>query len=173
MQHALYAPGLGYYVAGSTKFGAGGDFVTAPEVSPVFGRVLARQCAEVLADVADGAILEYGAGSGKLARDILETLARLDALPDRYEILEVSADLQERQAQYLRAERTRCSMRFPWNASSVARTGSSSCVSRSKATGFVWPRRQRRKTCCRPCTRLKRIWAGACHPAISPKFLRD
>jgi len=104
MQHVLYAPGLGYYAAGSTKFGAGGDFVTAPEVSPVFGRVLARQCAEVLADVANGAILEYGAGSGKLARDILETLARLDALPDRYEILEVSADLQERQAQYLRAE---------------------------------------------------------------------
>ncbi len=104
MQHALYAPGLGYYVAGSTKFGAGGDFVTAPEVSPVFGRVLARQCAEVLAEAANGAILEYGAGSGKLARNILETLARLDALPDRYEILEVSADLQERQAQYLRAE---------------------------------------------------------------------
>jgi SAM-dependent MidA family methyltransferase len=104
MHHALYAPGLGYYAAGSTKFGADGDFVTAPEVSPVFGRVLARQCAEVLANVTDGAILEYGAGSGKLAGDILETLARLDALPDRYEILEVSADLQERQARYLRAE---------------------------------------------------------------------
>lgn len=104
MHHALYTPGLGYYTAGSTKFGATGDFVTAPEVSALFGRVLGRQCAEVLADLNRGAILEYGAGSGKLARDILETLARLDALPERYEILEVSADLQERQAQFLREE---------------------------------------------------------------------
>ncbi|MDH3491879.1 MAG: SAM-dependent methyltransferase [Gammaproteobacteria bacterium] len=114
MQHALYAPGLGYYTAGSSKFGADGDFVTAPEVSPVFGRVLARQCAEVLADVHGGAILEYGAGSGKLARDILETLARLDALPERYEILEVSAELQERQARYLRAEIPDLVSRVSW-----------------------------------------------------------
>ncbi|MGB5332933.1 MAG: SAM-dependent methyltransferase [Woeseiaceae bacterium] len=104
MQHALYAPGLGYYTAGSSKFGPDGDFVTAPEVSSVFGRVLARECAEVLADVQGGAILEYGAGSGKLARDILETLARLNALPERYEILEVSAELQERQSRYLQEE---------------------------------------------------------------------
>jgi SAM-dependent MidA family methyltransferase len=114
MQHALYAPGLGYYAAGSSKFGADGDFVTAPEVSPVFGRVLARQCAEVLADVHGGAIIEYGAGSGKLARDILEALARLDALPERYEILEVSADLQERQARYLRAEIPDLVSRVSW-----------------------------------------------------------
>ena len=57
MQHALYAPGLGYYAAGSTKFGAAGDFVTAPEVSSVFGHVVARQCAEVLGQVEDGAVL--------------------------------------------------------------------------------------------------------------------
>ncbi len=114
MQHALYAPGLGYYAAGSSKFGADGDFVTAPEVSPVFGRVLARQCAEVLADVHGGAILEYGAGTGKLARDILEALARLDALPERYEILEVSAELQERQARYLRAEIPELVSRVSW-----------------------------------------------------------
>lgn len=114
MQHALYAPGLGYYAAGSTKFGAGGDFVTAPEVSPVFGRVLARQCAEVLAGMRDGAILEYGAGSGKLARDILEALARHDALPARYEILEVSADLRERQEKYLRAELPELVSRVSW-----------------------------------------------------------
>jgi len=101
MHHALYAPGLGYYTAGSTKFGAEGDFVTAPEVSPVFGRVLARQCAEVLANVGGGAIVEYGAGSGKLARDILRELAQHDALPERYEIVEVSADLQDRQARLL------------------------------------------------------------------------
>ena len=104
MHHALYAPGLGYYTAGSTKFGADGDFVTAPEVSPVFGRVLARQCAEVLADVSGGSIVEYGAGSGKLARDILRELAQQDALPERYEIVEVSADLQDRQARLLRDE---------------------------------------------------------------------
>lgn len=104
MQHALYAPGLGYYVAGASKFGAEGDFVTAPEVSPIFGRVLARQCAEVLAEVGGGAILEYGAGSGRLARDILVALWELDALPVRYEILEVSPDLQQRQASYLQTE---------------------------------------------------------------------
>jgi SAM-dependent MidA family methyltransferase len=114
MQHALYAPGLGYYAAGSRKFGAEGDFVTAPEVSPVFGRVLARQCAEVLEKVNKGVILEYGAGTGKLARDILETLARLDALPERYEILEVSADLQERQVQYLSAEIPDLVSRVSW-----------------------------------------------------------
>ncbi|MBU2677303.1 MAG: SAM-dependent methyltransferase [Gammaproteobacteria bacterium] len=114
MHQALYAPGLGYYAAGSVKFGADGDFVTAPEVSPVFGRVLARQCAEVLRDVDRGSILEYGAGSGRLARDILETLAELDALPERYEILEVSADLQERQHQYLSAVMPELVSRVSW-----------------------------------------------------------
>jgi SAM-dependent MidA family methyltransferase len=114
MQHALYAPGLGYYAAGSTKFGAAGDFVTAPEVSSVFGHVLARQCAEVLGEVQGGAILEYGAGSGKLARDVLEALARLDALPECYEILEVSADLQERQSQYLSKEIPDLVSRVSW-----------------------------------------------------------
>ena len=116
MHLALYAPGLGYYAAGTTKFGPGGDFVTAPEVSSVFGRVLARQCAEVLAGMKDGAILEYGAGSGKLARDILDALARHDALPERYEILEVSADLQERQEQYLHAEIPDLASRVSWIA---------------------------------------------------------
>lgn len=102
MQHALYAPGLGYYVAGSSKFGAAGDFVTAPEVSPLFGRVLARQCAAVLAEVPESGILEFGAGSGRLAVDLLLALAALDALPDRYSILEVSPDLRQRQETLLR-----------------------------------------------------------------------
>lgn len=102
MQHALYAPGLGYYTAGSTKLGASGDFVTAPEVSAVFGAVVARQVAEVLQQVGDGEILEYGAGSGKLAADVLETLQRIDALPSAYRILEVSPDLRERQEANLR-----------------------------------------------------------------------
>jgi len=104
MQHALYAPGLGYYAAGTAKFGAAGDFVTAPEVSSVFGRVLARQCAEVLAGVDGGTILEYGAGSGRLAVDMLRALDELGALPGRYDILEVSADLRERQEQLLQLE---------------------------------------------------------------------
>ena len=101
MQHALYAPGLGYYAAGATKFGEAGDFITAPEVSSVFGRIVARQCAEVLAQIDGGEILEYGAGSGKLAVDILGCLAELDALPPAYRILEVSADLRERQEECL------------------------------------------------------------------------
>lgn len=105
MHHALYAPGLGYYSAGTTKFGAAGDFITAPEVSSVFGFILARQCAEVLAQIEAGSILEFGAGSGKLAADVLTKLAEMDALPEGgYRILEVSADLRERQESFLRSE---------------------------------------------------------------------
>ena len=102
MELALYAPGLGYYSAGSRKLGAAGDFVTAPELSPLFGRTLARQLAELLAQgVPD--IIELGAGSGALAAVLLEELAALGRLPQRYRILEVSADLRERQQQRLRA----------------------------------------------------------------------
>lgn len=100
MALALYAPGLGYYSAGARKFGAGGDFTTAPEISPLFGRCLARQCREVLA-ATGGSILEFGAGTGALAATVLETLATLDALPERYFILEVSADLRARQQERL------------------------------------------------------------------------
>ncbi len=114
MHHALYAPGLGYYAAGATKLGAEGDFVTAPEVSPIFGRILARQCAEVLGELGGGSILEYGAGSGRLARDVLTALDELGVLPERYEILEVSADLKERQARFLRAELPRLFSRITW-----------------------------------------------------------
>jgi SAM-dependent MidA family methyltransferase len=96
MELALYAPGLGYYSAGSTKLGAGGDFVTAPEVSDLFGRCLARQCAAVLA-VTGGDILELGAGSGRMAAVVLGELAAQGVLPGRYAILEVSADLAARQ----------------------------------------------------------------------------
>ena len=102
MQYALYAPGLGYYTAGSTKFGEAGDFITAPEVSAVFGGIVARQCAEVLGQLGGGEILEYGAGSGKLAADVLAALQGLDALPSGYKILEVSPDLRERQEACLR-----------------------------------------------------------------------
>ncbi len=101
MHHALYAPALGYYCAGTTKFGEAGDFITAPETSSVFGHVLARQCAGVLAEVASPSILEFGAGSGKLAADILTMLAEMNAAPDSYRILEVSAELRERQEAFL------------------------------------------------------------------------
>ena len=96
MELALYAPGLGYYSAGAAKFGAAGDFVTAPELSPLFGRTLARQVAQVL-ELTGGEVLELGAGSGRLALDLLRELERLGTLPVRYHILEVSADLRERQ----------------------------------------------------------------------------
>ena len=72
MHHALYAPGLGYYTAGSTKFGEAGDFVTAPEISPIFSRVLARQAAAVFEQMGDPSshnVLEFGAGTGVLAAD--------------------------------------------------------------------------------------------------------
>src|ERR1700733_10847371 len=96
MELALYAPGLGYYSAGAVKLGAGGDFLTAPEMSRLFGQCLARQCAQVLA-VTGGGVLEFGAGSGAMAATVLEALAELGALPDQYAILEVSADLAARQ----------------------------------------------------------------------------
>jgi SAM-dependent MidA family methyltransferase len=104
MHHALYAPRLGYYSAGAAKFGPSGDFVTAPEVSPVFGRVLARQCASILSEIESPSILEFGAGSGRLAVDVLRKLSDFDALPERYLVLEVSADLRERQEDLLRRE---------------------------------------------------------------------
>jgi SAM-dependent MidA family methyltransferase len=100
MQLALYAPGLGYYSAGSTKLGAGGDFVTAPEISDLFSRCLARQCVPVL-KAAGRQILELGAGTGRMAGGLLRELAALGELPERYAILEVSADLAERQRAHL------------------------------------------------------------------------
>ncbi|HNP37731.1 MAG TPA: SAM-dependent methyltransferase [Woeseiaceae bacterium] len=114
MQLALYAPQSGYYVAGATKFGRAGDFVTAPEISPLFGNVLARQCAAVLSGMAAGSILELGAGSGRLAVDVLLKLAELDALPARYEILEVSADLKERQLATIREAAPQFADRVRW-----------------------------------------------------------
>ncbi|MBV2090262.1 MAG: SAM-dependent methyltransferase [Candidatus Thiodiazotropha sp. (ex Ctena orbiculata)] len=103
MDMALYAPGLGYYVAGSRKFGDQGDFITAPEVSPLFAQCLARQLAPILDLLPSADILEFGAGSGILAADLLEALAALDQLPDRYQILEVSPELKSRQRETLQA----------------------------------------------------------------------
>ena len=78
MRLALYAPGLGYYSAGATKLGSSGDFVTAPEMGSLFSRCLARQCADVL-QVTGGEILELGAGSGRMAADVLTELAAIDS----------------------------------------------------------------------------------------------
>jgi SAM-dependent MidA family methyltransferase len=100
MELALYAPGLGYYSAGSAKIGFGGDFVTAPEISDLFSRCVASQCAQVLS-VTGGEILELGAGTGRMAAAVLEALAAAGVLPERYSILEVSADLAERQRERL------------------------------------------------------------------------
>jgi SAM-dependent MidA family methyltransferase len=97
MAMALYEPGLGYYSAGARKFGASGDFVTAPEVAPVFSRCVATQCAQVLEALGGGDVLELGAGSGVMAAAILAELERQGRLPGRYRILDVSADLRERQ----------------------------------------------------------------------------
>ncbi len=106
MELALYAPGLGYYSAGSRKFGESGDFVTAPEISCLFSQTLARQVSEVLSSLDEsgfekGDVLEVGGGSGVMAADMLAELERLQNLPNHYFILELSADLRQRQKETL------------------------------------------------------------------------
>ncbi len=96
MELALYAPGLGYYSGNARKFGAAGDFVTAPELSPLFAQTLAAQVEPILAASAPH-ILEAGAGSGALAVGLLRELERRGALPERYDILELSGELRARQ----------------------------------------------------------------------------
>ena len=99
MELALYEPGLGYYAGGAQKFGnhaAGGDFLTAPEITPLFAQALARQVAQVLAASAP-LVVEAGAGSGRLAADLLPALDALGCLPERYQILELSGALRARQ----------------------------------------------------------------------------
>lgn len=103
MELALYAPGLGYYSGGLRKFGAGGDFVTAPELGSVFARLLARQCAEILAPLGTADILEAGAGSGALAAATLAELEVSGRLPREYLILELSTELRARQRDALTA----------------------------------------------------------------------
>ena len=99
MELALYAPGMGYYCGGAAKFGGTGDFVTAPEISPLFGKAVAQQGAQVLECMGENSnnILEFGAGSGKLALDLLLEMEKLERLPKHYFILEVSGELQNRQ----------------------------------------------------------------------------
>jgi len=114
MQLALYAPGLGYYAAGAHKLGAGGDFVTAPELSPVFGRCLASEVGGILAVLGGGDVLEVGAGSGALAAELLAALERAGRLPRRYLILETSPDLRHRQQAALAALPAALGARLAW-----------------------------------------------------------
>lgn len=97
MHQALYTPGLGYYSGGAVKFGAGGDFVTAPELTPLFGRCVAQQIGEVIAHRPDADVVELGPGTGALAADVLAELDALHALPGRYALLDVSGELRARQ----------------------------------------------------------------------------
>jgi len=115
MNLALYEPGLGYYSAGARKFGAAGDFITAPEAAPVFSRCLAVQCAQVLQELGAGAVLlELGAGSGAMAATLLAELERRGQLPAEYWILDLSADLRERQRATLAVAVPRLLERVRW-----------------------------------------------------------
>lgn len=102
MQHALYDKQFGYYTSGLRQFGS--DFVTAPEISPLFAQCLARQCEQVLKQLKSGVIIEFGAGSGKLAATLLQTLAHLNCLPTSYYILEISIVLQQQQQHTLQTQ---------------------------------------------------------------------
>ena len=101
MDLVLYAPGYGYYCGGKRKFGAAGDFVTAPEISPLYSYCLASQCRQVLENMRGGRILEFGPGSGVMAAEILRYLARQNCLPDEYLLLDLSADLRQVQRETL------------------------------------------------------------------------
>jgi SAM-dependent MidA family methyltransferase len=110
---ALYAPGLGYYSAGAKKLGKAGDFVTAPEISPLYGQTLARQVLQILQGGFED-VLEVGAGSGALAATLLEEFERSGTLPRNYLILELSADLRERSRDTLAARVPHLLERVAW-----------------------------------------------------------
>jgi len=119
MNIALYQPGLGYYSGGLQKFGDKGDFITAPEVSPLFAQCLAGQVAEVFQNIRKTSdekqfIIEFGAGSGVLAVDVLLQLEKLDALPEKYLILELTAELQGRQKEIIRQKAAHLYDRVRW-----------------------------------------------------------
>ncbi len=114
MRLALYAPGLGYYSAGAQKFGSAGDFVTAPEISSLFGKAIAKQCQEILLITQGNTLFELGAGSGILAATLLLELENLSCLPDQYLILEISADLQQRQKETLQQQCPHLLSRVRW-----------------------------------------------------------
>ncbi len=114
MQHALYEPGLGYYMSGLKKFAAAGDFVTAPELSSLYSQCLAGQCAEIISTLGQASILEFGAGSGVMSAEIMNYLQTQKCLPERYYILELSAELKERQRQTLQQQAPDLLPRVVW-----------------------------------------------------------
>jgi SAM-dependent MidA family methyltransferase len=116
MNIALYEPALGYYSGGLQKFGRQGDFITAPEVSPLFGQCMANQVAEIWRNSRDEKkiVFEFGAGSGLLATDILLRLEKLGVLPDNYLILELSAELKLRQQQTIMKDAAHLYGRVHW-----------------------------------------------------------
>ena len=113
MAEALYAPGLGYYSGGARKFGPGGDFITAPELTPLFGQALATQVQQIM-ELSAPHIIEAGAGTGLLAADLLLELEHRGALPESYAILEVSGELRERQFDTLAAKAPHLASRVSW-----------------------------------------------------------
>lgn len=114
MDLVLYAPGMGYYSSGATKLGSAGDFVTAPELSALFGRTLARQLWQIMESIESCDVLEFGAGSGRLAADILLELEQVGRLPRKYFIVEVSAELRQRQQMLFSREIAHLLPRIEW-----------------------------------------------------------
>ena len=121
MQMALYTPGLGYYVAGTRKFGSGGDFVTAPELTALFGRTVAVQVAAILLATSGREIVELGAGTGKLAADLLSALSAAGTPAMCYRIIEVSEDLRDRQRATIERSASTELARVEWTAQLPAR----------------------------------------------------
>ncbi len=113
MHDALYTPELGYYSGGAHKFGAAGDFITAPEITPLFGQALAAQIAEITAQ-GGAEVFEVGAGTGHLAADLLLALAAREQLPERYRILEVSGELRARQHETIARRAPALASRVEW-----------------------------------------------------------
>jgi len=114
MHLALYAPNWGYYTRSRSPLGASGDFITAPELTPLFGHTLAQQCEQILRHLNQPILFEFGAGSGQLCIDILTRLEQLDALPDAYHILEVSASLKARQQNNIKTKLPHLADRVQW-----------------------------------------------------------
>lgn len=114
MQLALYAPDEGYYSSGLQKLGKHGDFITAPELTPLFGKALANQCQQILSGLSSPIIMEYGAGSGLLCVDILQHLETLNSLPDSYYILEVSSNLRHRQQELIQQRIPHIAHKIKW-----------------------------------------------------------
>lgn len=114
MDLILYAPNLGYYQAGVNKIGKSGDFITAPEISPLFSQCIANQCRQILAELDSPIILELGAGNGTMASEILIYLEQNNCLPDEYQILELSAELKDKQTQTIQAKCPELANRVTW-----------------------------------------------------------